>query len=362
MIKKMLVGYIQDGKHSGIDKYLLNFCDVAYEQGATLDFMCDAVDGELDARFKKMGFGLVSVPSLKNPFTQYRKIKKIIKAGGYDAVYLNISEAFNCIGLLAAFCCRVPVRIVHSHSSGVDRSSRAVRTVRTLLHKLAKPFVSHAATKRYACSSAAGRWLYTKDFEIINNAVNTDRFYFDPQKRIDTRAAFGLSDDAVVLCHIGHFCYAKNSFFLVDIVKQALEINKNVHLLSVGIGVDFDAVCDYAKAQGVQNNITFVGVTNDVPDILCASDVFVLPSRFEGLGIVLLEAQLCTLPCVASTNVPAEAKISDLCEFIPLNDAKLWAKKALELAAMPRSESSFDALCVSLQNVKKQLIHILENV
>ncbi|MBP5289021.1 MAG: glycosyltransferase, partial [Clostridia bacterium] len=176
MVQKMLVGFLLDGKHSGIDKYLLGFCDAAREAGAKLDFLTQEIDPELKEHLTSYGFGLLAVPSLKRPFSQRRAIKCILRNGSYDAIYLNLSEAFNCTLLSAAKACGVPVRIAHSHSSGVDRMSGLSRTLRGALHKLFRPYLSRNATRRLACSSAAGEWMFDRPFETIRNAVSSQRF------------------------------------------------------------------------------------------------------------------------------------------------------------------------------------------
>lgn len=335
----MLVGYIQDGRHSGIDKYLLGFCDVAFENGVTLDLLTDRIDPSLKAQFDKKGFSLFEIPSLKKPASQYKAIKEIIKNGGYDAAYFNISEAFNCTGVFAAAACRVPVRIVHSHNSGVDKNNKYVRAFRTLLHKIFRFITYKKATKCLACSNAAGEWMFPCDFDIIYNAVDSTRFVFDEQKRKDVRNTLSISDDTKVFIHIGHFCHQKNNFFLMEVIKEIVKKQSSALLLSVGNGPDFDAVKEYAKKLGIENNVKFLGVRSDVADLLCAADVFLLPSRFEGLGIVLIEAQFTGLACVVSDRVPQEAKISENFVAVPANNAQSWADAALALADNKRGSA-----------------------
>ena len=338
MIKKMLVGYIQDGRHSGIDKYLLGFIKVVHENGVILDLLTDKVTPYMSEYLRELGYGLFEIPSLKKPPAQYKVIKKIIRDGGYDAAYFNISESFNCMGLFAAKSCGVPVRIVHSHSSGVDRANKYVRTARETLHRLFRHSVSTLATHRFACSSVAGKWMFDKDFKIIYNAIDKARFSYDEALRKDTRRALGLTDEKVFI-HIGNFCYAKNSFFLVDIMRQVLKKDKNAVLLSVGTGSDFEAVCEYAKKLQVDENIRFLGVRDDIPALLSAADVFVFPSRFEGLSITCIEAQFSGLPCVLSENISSETKISEDVYVLPIDSADSWADTVLMLCKERKSAS-----------------------
>lgn len=361
MIKKMLVGYIQDGKHSGIDKYLLGFIKIAHENGVVLDLLTDEVTSEMSAYLSKLGYGLFAVPSLKKPLAQYKTIKKIIKKGCYDGVYFNISESFNCMGILAAKKYGIPVRIVHSHSSGVDRANKYVRTAREVLHKLFRHRVSSLATHRFACSSIAGKWMFDKNFNIIYNAVDKTRFSYNETVREDMRRALVLTDEKVFI-HIGNFCYAKNTFFLVDIMKQVLKREKNAILLSVGTGPDFEAVCEYAKKLKVDKNIRFLGVRDDIPALLSAADVFIFPSRFEGLPITCIEAQFSGLPCILSDEIAAEVKISDRVSFLSIDNAENWAKYAI-LNINQRNSAVLSSEVLQnydIENQKKQLSAILK--
>ncbi len=362
MAEKMLVGYIQEGVHSGIDKYLLAFAEAAFECGASLDFLTDSVSAPLEKKLSGWGFGLIEVPSLKNPVKQYRAIKKILREGGYDAAYFNISEAFNCLGLLAAKSAGIPYRIAHCHSAGVDRQNKYVRAARHALHIMFRPIVSRVATRRLACSSVAAKWMFDKDSEMVYNSVSSDKFRYNPLERQRMREELGISENARVYIHIGHFCYAKNNFFLMDIMKSVLERDKSALLLCVGCGVDFDAVKDYAQKLGISDSVRFLGVREDVAALLSAADAFVFPSRFEGLGIVCVEAQFSGLCCFVSDVVPQEAKITDDVVFLPLGDPDLWAAAMTENTSpraacrpLPEAVRNYD-----INNQKQKLTDILK--
>lgn len=361
MINKILVGFIADGRHSGIDKYLLGFCKVAAENGVTLDFLTNEISPDMLSYLKNLGFGLFEIPSLKKPISQYRIIKKIIKNGSYDAVYFNISEAFNCMGLLAAKHCNIPVRIAHSHSSGVDRSNKYVRTIRTVLHRIFRHCLSVWSTRRLACSSVAGQWMFDKDYEIVYNAIYAKRFAYNENVRRHTRDKLNLKNENTLI-HIGHFTYAKNNFFLMDVMKEVTKRDENAVLLSVGTGADFDAVRDYAKKLGIDRNVQFLGVRDDVPDLLCAADVFIFPSRFEGLSVTAVEAQFSGLPCVFSKGISLETKLSERVCFLALDDAKKWADAALDFIS-ERHQAQLDETVLEnydMNNSKDQLVSIIK--
>ena len=113
-MKKILVGYIEDGRHSGIDKYLLNFAEAAFEQGVKIDFLTNQIDDELQTRLERMGFGLIKIPSLKRPFKQYRAIRRILRGGSYAGAYFNISFGQRSVGQLS-YKTSVPVIFILGH-------------------------------------------------------------------------------------------------------------------------------------------------------------------------------------------------------------------------------------------------------
>ena len=368
-MKKILVGYIMDGKHSGIDKYLLNFCSVAAEHHVTLDFLTDKITPDLQNYLQGLHFGLFEIPSLKHPVKQYRVIRQIIQHNGYDGVYFNISEAFHCLGLLAACRQKVPVRIVHSHSSGVDRNNPYVRAFRTFLHKVCRLFYKRLATRHLACSQVAGYWMYPKKvitsntFQIIYNAVDGRKFAYDAQAREEMRSRLSIPAGWTVLIHIGHFCYAKNNFFLMDVVRKTVERDKNVLLLSCGTGVDFDAVKAYAQQIGIADHVRFLGVRTDVPELLSAADIFVFPSRFEGLSVTCIEAQFSGLPCIFSEAISPETQIAENVTFLPAHNPSLWAETIVgqSLNRQPARLSEESRRHYDLVNQRAQLADILED-
>ncbi len=361
-MKKVLVGFIENGKHSGIDKYLLGFCKVASENGVVLDFLTNEITDDLKKELSEMGFGLLQIPNLKKPFRQYKAIKNILKNGNYDGAYFNISEAFNCMGILAAKREKVPVRIAHSHASAVDRTNRYVRLFRTALNNIFKPILTKSATRRLACSTVAGDWLFSGSYEIIYNAVDGARFSFDDKKRNKKREELNLQDKKVFI-HIGNFNYAKNHHFLMDVMKEICQRDKNTVLLSVGTGYDFDNIREYAAALGITDNVKFLGVRSDVPELLSAADAFVFPSRFEGLSIACIEAQFSGLPCILSDSIARDTKISENVLFLQTNDAAHWADAAINIITDRTAANLSEKIIQNfdITNQKKQLLDILRS-
>ena len=369
-MKKILVGYIEDGRHSGIDKYLLNFAQVAFEQGVKIDFLTNQIDEALQNRLDQMDFGLIKIPSLKRPFKQYRAVRRILRADSYTGAYFNISEAFNCMGLLAAWTEGVPVRIVHSHSSGVDRKNKWVRAFRTYLHKICKPLLSCLATDYLTCSEVSAKWMYSKkiiqnqDFKMIYNAVDGSKFAYNEEARRRVREELGISSNTFVLGHVGHFNWQKNHRFLMRTVKAVCDRCPDCVLLTVGIGAVLEPMKAYVRELGISDHVRFLGVRTDVQDLLCAMDVFIFPSLFEGLSVTCVESQFSGLPCVFSSSISPETKISDRVVFLPAQNPEEWAKTIIALRG-ERSMAQLDQQTVlryDLKNQKQQLVDIIGKV
>ena len=165
---------------------------------------------------------------------------------------------------------------------------------------------------------------------IIKNAISTEDYKFNAETRRKKREELGLSEK-VVIGHTGSFAEGKNHSFLIDIFNEIYKTNENVHMIFMGKGSIEEDMKNKAKSLNLENNISFLGVRTDVNEILNAVDIFVFPSKFEGLGIVLIEAQASGLKCVMSDLVPQEAAVTDLVSVVSLDkSAEEWANCVLK--------------------------------
>ncbi len=341
-MEKILVGYLIDGKHSGIDKYLLNVLKMVSSKQVHFDFLTTNREEELAQYLEAYGSNLYEIPSLKHPIEQYKRVKQLIMEHNYTIAYFNISEAFNSMAVKAAKDCGVKKVIVHSHSAGIDSHNPIKRNIRLLLHTIFKQFLVHWATDYFACSKKAGQWMFPqsvitqKRLQLIQNAIDADRFVYNQEIREKVRTQLELNDKFVV-GHIGNFCYQKNIKFLIDIIRELVMIKSNAMLLSVGVGPDMEMAKKLVKQYGLEDHVCFLGQRNDVPELLQAMDLFLLPSRFEGLPIVGIEAQVAGLRIILSNTISEEVKLSENCIFVDIHaSANYWAKKIKENAVYKR--------------------------
>ena len=320
---RVLIGYLINGKSSGIDKYVLRMLDTLKDQDIQFDCLTTEKTEELETVMKPYGIGLIECPSLKNPLKQYQFFCSLIEKHRYDEVYINISEAFNSLAAFAAYRCHVRRIVIHSHNTQVGDGKRWFRKI---LHTFFRPMMKRIATDCCACSDDAGRWMFTGTYQVIPNAVDNEQFVYNPQVRERVRKAFRL-EGKLVVGHVGSYNYAKNNFFLVDIMRKLSARRPDAVLLAVGSGEDLPAVKKKAEEAGVADKIQFLGIRTDVNQLMQAMDCFILPSRFEGQGIVAIEAQIAGLPTLISDTIPKEADISDYCYRLPIqNGTAVWAE------------------------------------
>lgn len=332
----VLIGYMIDGRNSGIDKYLLRVLGILKEQGIHADILTMKNNSNLQKALAPYGAGIFEVPSLMHPKAQYAAMKKILTAGHYDAAYFNISEPMHCIGARCAHKLGVPKVILHSHNTAQGETDPAKAKLKSLLNRLARPRLKAYGTSFYACSQAAGKWLFPQsvldsgDYHVLYNPISVEEFAFDPDVRKETREALGLGD-ACVVGHIGNFVPAKNSAFLLEILSELRKTIPNAVLLSVGDGPERQQVMDRAKEMGLEDAAVFLGIRDDVPRLLQAMDFFILPSLFEGLPVSAIEAQMAGLRSFLSDRITTEVKLSEACSFLPIQEGGgRWAEAMTE--------------------------------
>lgn len=341
-MKRVLVGFIMDGKAGGIDKYLLHFLDEVWEDGVEIDFLTDKISLELNEYLKAYHSHLYQIASLKHPVKQYRQVCQIIKNRKYDIAYFNISTAIDCVAAFAAKKMGIKERILHSHSSGNDCENVVKRVVYNVIHKICRQFLFKTGTKFCGCSKKAGYWLFPRrivdspEFEVIFNAVDRTNFSYNESLRNEARKELGVENN-LVIGHIGNFCYAKNYPFLIDVFREIEIREKNAVLLLAGTGAEFESVKNKVHEYGLDESVKFLGWQRNTNRLYNCMDVFVLPSWFEGLPVVGVEAQSTLVTTILSDTITEETKIQDHCYFLNIKDGpNKWADFILKACKYDR--------------------------
>ena len=271
-----------------------------------------AEPGAYDDEIRELGGRIRVCPHHRNPLAFARRLRGILTGDGpYAAVHSHL-EHYTGIVLPVAAAAGVPVRIAHIHN---DRSGEPASALRRGYRRLMQASTLRFATLGFAPSAGAARFLFGPRWRadgrwrIQPYGLDLVPFRQSPD-RARLRAALGIPPDAVVLGHVGRFDPQKNHSLLLRIIEGWLALEPGARALLVGDGALRAEIMAAATRAGIAPRIVFTGVRADVPDLmLAAMDVFVFPSRYEGLGLVLIEAQAAGLPCVISDVVPPEAAV-----------------------------------------------------
>ena len=365
-MKKVIIGMICDGQAGGVDKHILNFYDSVKSEDCKIDFLTNIPDHPKKAFFNSNGSDIYCISGLNHPVRQYQQARDLFTKENYDIVYMNISTAITYPVIKAAHDAGVKKIIVHSHSSGYDCTNPLKRAVFTCIHKLCKPKICKYATDFLTCSDKAAEWMFVKDicvhkqYQMIYNAVDTEKFRFNEEKRAEIRKELQL-ENKFVIGNIGNMVYQKNQLFLLDILTEVLKQCDHAHLVIIGDGPLMGQIQEKADLLGLHENISLLGKQDASLGYMSAFDVFALPSNFEGLPIVSVEAQMTSLPCVLSDTITKMASISNMCDFVSTKSVQQWASALLKYKDTDRSDfMAIDGEHFVLSKQKNTFIDILD--
>lgn len=317
----------------GVESVVMNYYRHIDRSKIQFDFICDNDSTNIPYdEIEKLGGRVILVPPYQKVFKYQKELKRIFKENKYKIVHSHINT-LSVFPLYAAKCAKVPVRIAHSHSTTNKKEWK-----KNLLKQVLRQFSKVYATNYMCCSELAGRWLFgNKEYDkgnvyLLNNAIDLDKFKYDEKIRKQKRKELNINDSTLVIGHIGRFVAQKNHTFLIDIFNEVHKQNNDSLLMLVGQGPLMNEIQEKVNNLGLKDSVIFLGQRNDANELYQAMDIFVLPSLYEGLGTVLIEAQINDLYVLASTEVPLEAQISNKIEFLNLNK-DLWKQRMIDLKA-----------------------------
>lgn len=314
----------------GIEAVIMNYFRYLDREKIQFDFIVCAdsthVPGE---EIRRLGGNIITVPPYGSLLAYLKKLKEVFKNGEYSIVHVNMNT-LSVFPLLSAWAARVPIRINHSHST-----AHRGEGMRALPKYALRPFAKVFATDYMACSRRAGKWLFgqklmdTGTVNVIPNAIETERFQYDEKARAEIRKQLGVQD-AFVVGHVGRFAPQKNHSFLIECFYRLKRTESDAVLLLVGDGPLFDRIQKKVTDLGLEDSVIFLGQREDVNVLYQAMDVFVLPSLYEGLPLVGVEAQAAGLPCLFSDQVTDEAVIIGDTQLLSLSrSAREWADRII---------------------------------
>lgn len=348
MMKIFMVGFSLN--KGGVEAYIANLCGQLPE------------DYEVIYRLPHMELAGVSwdCPPNRHNYLRYRRFwKRFFKENHFDVLYYNTCDIVSIDMLRFAKAAGVPVRIIHAHST--SNQSKI-----TIFHQLTE-FINRRelhrfATHLFACSKAAGDWMFgNREFKVIKNGISLKKYGFSEISRTCCRAVVGC-EGTLVGC-VGRLAPEKNPLFSFEVARQICLFESNAEVVFIGDGELRNQVADIIKQSHMEDQIHLLGARDDVNQWYSAFDCLMMPSLFEGLPFVLVEAQAAGLPCVVSTEVSQDANITGLVEYISLDvSAQDWAKALLQAAKKPRRNvlQQLQDAGYSIENTSKEVSAIIE--
>lgn len=322
--------------HGGVESLIMNLYRNIDRTKIQFDFVQNSSEPAVyDEEILSMGGRIYHCPHYngRNHFAYTHWWKAFFKAhpGEYPIVHGHLGSTAGIYLSIAKK--HGSYTIAHSHNTGGSLSYR--------LFSYPTRFI---ADHFFACSRDAGVSRYGKKVgndevrcTIVNNAIDAERFLYHKKIRQQMRICLGISEDALVVGHVGQFRKQKNHMLLLEIFQKLHEANPGSILLLVGDGDLRKQVENAIARKDLQQHVILAGSQNDTWRYYQAMDVFVMPSLYEGLPLSLVEAQTAGLPCVVSTGVPTEAAITDLVQFVPLESGTAhWRDQIMAYAGSPR--------------------------
>jgi len=343
----------------GIQSFLMNVYRNVDREKIQFDFLIHSKEkGAFEDEILSLGGHFFHLNKLSSKyFLSYQnELVKFFKENKYNIVHshLNLLSSFTLSGAKKA---GVPVRIAHSHSSSISDTG-----LKKAIKLFAKTQMNKYATHKFACSREAGIWQFGKmaqesgEVKIIPNGIEIEKFLFNEVNRKKIRKQYDIEENIFVVGHIGGFRKVKNHEFLLKVFEKIKKIKREAILMLIGSGELENEIKELGMRLGVLDSIVFVGSVENVNEYYSAFDTFVFPSIFEGLGIVLVEAQANGLPCFASDVVPNGANLSDVYFPLSLNASpEKWAECIINNSNISSRQCSKNVREYDIKKVSKML-------
>lgn len=336
MIKVLQIAVGING--GGVGAVLLNYYRHMNHNKIHFDIIIDDIDSVkngslLEDEFKAMGCNIFRVtPKSLNLKKNIREVSDIMEKGNYDILHSNMEE-WSALYCMLGKKYGIKTRISHAHLAFVKKS-----LFKNIYNRFLKIGLKCFSTDFFACSKAAGKYLFgnniinKSNFRVVYNAIDTKSFVFNQSVRQAKRSELKIEDNEFVVGFIGRLSFQKNPERMLRIFNEICKIHNESKLIVVGDYSSYPSYSDltaYIKNHNLNSKIKFIGLRTDIPEIMQAFDAFVLPSRYEGLGIVYVEAQAAGLMTFGTAKVvPEEVNCCKLMHFIDSEESdSYWASE-----------------------------------
>lgn len=344
----------------GAETLVMNILRKIDREKYQFDFLLfDDNKGFYDTEAKKLGSSLYYTNSMsKAGISKYiKEMTTFFKKEKPDVVHSHMDWQGGFIAY-AAHKAGIKKIVVHSHANQKMFIKNPLYFLLILVNKI---LIQRYATNCVACSKEAGESLFYNEFEVILNGIDIEKYVYPNKAIIDKlKNEFKIKNDDIVLGNVGSLSDNKNQAFLIHLFSELRKENDKYRLILVGGGSNKDKLMQMVKNLDLEDSVLFAGVRSEIPEIMHLFDLFLFPSKMEGLGIVAIEAQMSGLKCIVSDSVPKEVDITNqLVHFLPLNENK-WVEKIKEIKDQrERIDSRILLNCeYSIENVCNKLVEI----
>lgn len=334
----------------GLENFIMNIYKNIDRNKVQFDFIVHYKEQEyFDQEIEEMG-GKIYRFSLRNDNNLIKyviELKAFYKAHPeYQIIHCHMSS-IGFINFFIAKLCGIKVRIAHSHNSNTEK------TLKGFFKSIMVKPLKYISTDNFACSTEAGNFLYKKfPYKIVYNAIDIDKYRYNDEMRTKIRKEMKI-EGKLVIGHIGRFELQKNHYYIIDIFAEVIKENPSAILLLAGDGKFKKKIEEYVEKLQLSQNVRFLGVIKNANELYQALDCFILPSFFEGLPVVGIEAQISGLKCIFSNTITKEVKISNLVEFlgIHLENIQQWKNSIIEPVNYDRN-AIFEEIKDTQYNIK----------
>ena len=333
---------VNDMHRAGLETMLMNYYRNIDREKIQFDFLTHRPErSDYDDEIESLGGKIYYAPRLypQNYPAYFSYMKDFFKKHPEYQIMHSHIDSMSYLPLLAGKKAGVPVRIAHSHNTSIDKDFKYP------LKQYFRFRITSAANHYLACGEEAGKYLFgNKEFKVIPNAVDASKFYFNESVRQNKRKELAYTKEFVV-GHVGRISYQKNHKFLIEVFNELQKLETNAVLMLVGVGEKEPEIREQVKRLKLEEKVRFLGNRSDVNELYQAMDVFVLPSLFEGIPVVGIEAQFADLPCIFSDKIPKEVCFSEKSRFLGFDKCPSeWADAILEYKGIKRSSTNTDIL------------------
>ena len=336
MQRKKIIYFIEVLGWGGIETFIANVLQKINLNKYQVEIVCiNKISDHFDELFNRLGVKVVVLKKerIANPIKRYwvgvKAFGKYLDGNKCEIIHFHISNAIDFLHVQMAKSKKVKYRISHSHNSDVNKKYKRVG------HEILKVFLKNAPSHRVACSLKAYNWLYSnavnsKSPIILKNGIDVNKFVYDSDKAREVKEKLNIKDKFVII-HIGRFNLQKNHEFLIEFFDEYAKTDKDSVLLLIGSGELKDDIISKVSKLETKDQIVFCGEVDDIPGYLMASDVFVLPSLYEGLPVVGIEAQTTGINCIFSDTITQELNINSNIKFCSIEKTDFWVDEITKL-------------------------------